>query len=48
MTIPANSTPTSSYEADLQKPNFRKDAAQLEAVKHLQRLYDDLVNVEIE
>ena len=48
MTMPANSTPTSLYEADLKKPNFRKDAAQLEAVKHLQRLYDDLVNIEIE
>jgi len=46
MTIPANSTPTSLYEADLKKPNFRKDPAQLEAVKHLQRLYDDLVNAE--
>ena len=46
MTIPANSTPTSLYEADLKKPTFRKDSAQLEAVKHLQRLYDDLVNAE--
>jgi len=48
MTIPAHSTPTSLYQADLQKPNFREDVAQLEAVKHLQRLYDDLVNEEIE
>jgi len=31
------------YQADLQRPDFFRDAAQENAVHHLQRLYDDLV-----
>ncbi len=31
------------YQADLQRPDFFRDAAQENAVNHLQRLYDDLV-----
>lgn len=36
-------TPLSCYEADLKKPNFKKDPAQRLAVEHLQRLFDELV-----
>lgn len=36
-------TPLERYQADLQRPDFFHDAAQANAVKHLQRLYDDLV-----
>lgn len=31
------------YQKDLQRPDFFRDAAQENAVQHLQRLYDDLV-----
>lgn len=31
------------YHADLERPDFFRDAAQENAVRHLQRLYDDLV-----
>lgn len=31
------------YQVDLQRPDFFRDAAQENAVRHLQRLYDDLV-----
>lgn len=37
------STPWELYQADLQRDDFSYDAAQEMAVKHLQRLYDDLV-----
>lgn len=40
------STPWELYQADLQKDGFAHDAAQENAVKHLQRLYDDLVAAE--
>lgn len=36
-------TPLERYQADLKRPDFAKDAAQENAVNHLQRLYDDLV-----
>ena len=36
-------TPLSLYQADLLKPNFFADPAQLQAVTMLQRLYDDLL-----
>lgn len=35
-------TPMSRYRADLKRDDFSYDAAQENAVKHLQRLYDDL------
>lgn len=37
------STPWELYQADLKRDDFSYDAAQEMAVKHLQRLYDDLV-----
>jgi len=43
MTNFKNSTPISCYEADLTKPNFRKDPSQRVAVEHLQRLYEELI-----
>lgn len=36
-------TPLECYQQDLQRPDFFRDAAQENAVRHLQRLYDDLV-----
>lgn len=39
-------TPLQRYQADLQRPEFFHDAAQENAVRHLQRLYDDLVAAE--
>jgi cell division protein ZapE len=39
----ADMTPLQRYQADLQRPDFFHDAAQENAVRHLQRLYDDLV-----
>ena len=36
-------TPLARYQADLQRPDFFHDAAQENAVRHLQRLYDELV-----
>ena len=36
-------TPLERYQQDLQRPEFFRDAAQENAVRHLQRLYDDLV-----
>ncbi|MCJ8169648.1 cell division protein ZapE [Atopomonas sediminilitoris] len=39
-------TPIERYRADLERPDFVFDAAQEQAVKHLQRLYDDLVAAE--
>ncbi len=36
-------TPLQRYQADLQRPDFFHDPAQEKAVRHLQRLYDDLV-----
>ncbi|TRX76260.1 cell division protein ZapE [Pseudomonas mangiferae] len=37
-------TPLERYQADLKRPDFFRDAAQENAVRHLQRLYDDLVH----
>ena len=34
-------TPLERYQADLKRPDFFHDAAQENAVRHLQRLYDD-------
>lgn len=36
-------TPLQRYQADLKRPDFSKDAAQENAVRNLQRLYDELV-----
>ncbi len=36
-------TPMARYRRDLQRDNFTRDAAQANAVEHLQRLYDDLL-----
>lgn len=36
-------TPLQKYQEDLQRDEFQYDAAQENAVKHLQRLYDELV-----
>lgn len=36
-------TPLERYQADLKRPDFFHDAAQETAVRHLQRLYDDLI-----
>lgn len=36
-------TPLERYQADLKRPDFFHDQAQENAVRHLQRLYDDLV-----
>jgi len=36
-------TPLERYQADLERPDFFHDAAQENAVRHLQRLYDDLL-----
>lgn len=37
-------TPLQKYQQDLQRPDFHFDAAQQQAVVHLQRLYDDFMN----
>ena len=37
-------TPLERYQADLQRPDFAKDAAQENAVNNLQRLYDNLIS----
>lgn len=39
-------TPLARYQADLQRPDFFHDPAQERAVRHLQRLFDELVAVE--
>ncbi len=36
-------SPQARYERDLTRPDFRRDAAQAEAVAHLQRLYEQLL-----
>ncbi len=36
-------TPWQKYQHDLKRDDFQYDAAQENAVKHLQRLYDDLL-----
>ncbi|TFZ33635.1 cell division protein ZapE, partial [Pseudomonas syringae] len=36
-------TPLERYQADLIRPGFSHDAAQENSVRHLQRLYDDLI-----
>jgi|TARA_R110001599_G_scaffold177980_2_gene370373 cell division protein ZapE len=42
----SNMTPIDRYQADLKRPDFVHDPAQEEAVRHLQRLFDDLVATE--
>lgn len=42
----SSSTPWELYQNDLKREGFAHDAAQEMAVKHLQRLYDDLVAAE--
>lgn len=37
-------TPLEKYQQDLQRPDFSHDAAQEQAVRHLDRLYHDLVD----
>lgn len=37
-------TPLERYQLDLKRPDFAKDAAQENAVRHLQRLYDELTS----
>ena len=39
-------TPWQKYQSDLQDPEFLYDAAQENAVKELQRLYDELTHPE--
>ena len=39
-----NLSPLEKYKQDLQREDFQYDAAQEQAVKHLQRLYEDLQN----
>lgn len=39
-------TPWQKYQLDLESDDFHYDAAQENAVKHLQRLYDDLQNLQ--
>ena len=39
-------TPLERYQADLKRPDFVHDPGQELAVRHLQRLYDDLIAVE--
>mgnify|MGYP003631140588 FL=1 len=39
-------TPLERYKADLQRPDFVRDPAQEQAVRHLQRLFDELVAAE--
>ncbi len=41
-----NLTPWERYQKDLERPDFQKDAAQEDAVKRLQSLYDKLVDAE--
>ncbi|EMP55983.1 AFG1 family ATPase [Marinobacter santoriniensis NKSG1] len=44
----ANLTPWQRYQKDLERPDFHRDAAQEDAVKRLQSLYDKLVDAESE
>ena len=39
-------TPWQKYQADLERDDFQHDLAQENAVKHLQRLYEDLTSVQ--
>lgn len=43
-----NLSPLEKYQQDLQRDDFQYDAAQENAVKHLQRLYEDLQNKPLE
>ena len=36
-------SPLERYQYDIEHNDFSKDAAQLNAVKHLQRLHDELI-----
>lgn len=36
-------SPSERYQADLRQPDFIHDSAQALAVRHLQRLFDDLL-----
>jgi len=44
----ANQTPWQRYQEDLERPDFLKDPAQVDAVQRLQTLYDKLVEAESE
>lgn len=44
----ANQTPWQRYQEDLERPDFHKDPAQVDAVQRLQTLYDKLVEAESE
>src|SRR5690606_42071876 len=44
----ANLTPWERYQKDLERPDFHKDPAQVDAVRRLQALYDKLVEAESE
>ncbi|TPW24771.1 AFG1 family ATPase [Marinobacter nauticus] len=44
----ANLTPWERYQKDLERPDFHKDPAQVDAVQRLQALYDKLVAAENE
>lgn len=44
----ANQTPWQRYQKDLERPDFHKDPAQVDAVQRLQTLYDKLVEAESE
>ena len=44
----ANQTPWQRYQEDLERPDFLKDPAQVDAVQRLQILYDKLVEAESE
>jgi len=41
-------TPLERYEADLQQPNFIADPLQRQAVSHTQRLYNELLTIQIQ
>ena len=41
-------TPLERYEADLQQPNFMADPLQRQAVAHTQRLYEELLTIQIQ
>lgn len=42
----ATQTPWQRYQEDLERPDFHKDPAQVDAVQRLQTLYDKLVEAE--
>ena len=42
MSKPIETTPWQQYQTDIQREDFQHDEAQENAVKHLQRLFDEL------